>query len=383
MSSAKKTRLQRAMSMKAEGPSLTPIVRINPYIDYNELSAGDKTKYAKTAKDIMETKIIKCKTSQDYFKCMAAFREQRRQLALKGDYDGAERIDGYIRKLSDFFLENHMYTSKAELCAVSEFVFSTQRDTVSTISDQWDTKIENMKSQYKRELSNLERQNASKLEKFDNSHPDKLPIRYNKLSPDLLNLREQEKHLIGSRRFAEAKQYHKEYEKRKKEELANQKRQYFDDAEKRRAEIIKLGEKKVSALKDAWERKISEAQITKTHEITPHEKSYSYLERNVTHRKAEYIGQEDPIPPEVVFVANKVDPVELENSVNVFRSRNLVSFDKSITPRSVSHLATKPGRNLVGAERPVDYGVVDATNKSKTVCLKKQARAIDSRRWPK
>lgn len=383
MSSAKKLRLQRAMSMKATGPSLTPIVRINPYLDYMELDCPDKKKYLKTARDIYETAILKCKTNKDYFKCMASFREQRRLLALKGDYDGAARIDGYIRKLSDFFLENHMYTSKAELCAVSETIFSTQRDTVSTIQDRWDNKIDTMKTTYQRELADLEAENARKLAKFDNSHPQKLPIRYNKLSPELLNLREIEKHLIASRRFEEAKKIHQEFERKKREELNKQKRQYFDDSEKRRTEIIKLGEKKVNALKDAWERRISEAKITKEHEVTPHQKSYTSLERNVTRRKSEYIGQEDPIPEEVVFVARKVDPVELENSVNVYKSRDLVSFDKSITPRSVSHLAKHPGPNLVGAERPVEYGVVDATNKSKTVCLRKQARDLDSRRWPR
>jgi hypothetical protein len=58
-----------------------------------------------------------------------------------------------------------------------------------------------------------------------------------RLSPDLLDLREREKHLIGSRRFGEAAVLHKEFERRQQQELQRQSKEYFEKERNKRTNV--------------------------------------------------------------------------------------------------------------------------------------------------
>ena len=370
------------MSMKASGPSLIPIARTRSFIDYNELTASEKAKYSKNCEDFIKEQTIKCKSGQDYFKCMAAMREKRRLLALNNDFQGADKVDELIRQLSDYFIENHMYTSKVQLVDVVNYQLSSQRERLFNAEEKWENSINEAKEQYANELRQLEDSCSMNLERYDNSIPEELPAKYSKLSSDLLNLREQEKHLIGSRRFVEADKYHREFERRKEVELNSKKREYFESSEKRRKEIEVINAKKISALRDLWERRISELECSRDKEVAPLAKAVDALERKYSISKSEYIGQDDPIPESVVFESKQVPAPELKAS-GTFRSRDLVSFESSITPRNLSGIAGKPGKTLRGEERPLKRGVVGATNKKKADVLRKQGTVLDSSRWPK
>ena len=378
--STKAERLSRVMNMKANGPTLVPITRTTSFLDYNQLSASDKTKYSRNCDDYIRTQTIRCQSAADYFKFMAALREKRRLLALKSDYAGATQVDELIRQLSDFFIENHLYTSKAQLVDVVSYQYHSQRNRLMSLIQKWDDKINNAQSQYEKELRELENQCQAVIDKHDANIPSKLPVKYNKLSSDLLNLREQERHLIGSRRFAEAEQYHKEFEKRKEQELNNKKLEYFESSEKRRKEKEIANQKRISALKDLWERRISELEYNKNREVLPLERAIEALQRKYTIAKSEYIGEDDLIPEEVVFQSKELDASDLL-AQGTFRDRDLVSYETSITPRSVT--ARSPGRTLTGNERPIDRGVVGTTDKKRTTALRKQGTVLESSRWPK
>ena len=381
--STKAERKARVMNMQASGPTLVPITRTCSFMDYKQLSAGDKAKYERECDDFIRTQKIRCKTAQDYFKSMAALREKRRLLSLQTDYAGATQVDDLIRQLSDYFIENHLYTDKAQLVDVVNYQYQSQRSRLNGLIEKWDAQINNAREQYQRELEDLEDECQAVIDKHDSSVPQKLPVKYSKLSSDLLNLREQERHLIGSRRFAEAEQYHKEFEKRKEAELNNKKLEYFESSEKRRKEKEVANQRRISALKDLWERRIAELQFNRDKEVKPLEKAIESLQRKYALAKSEYVGEDDPIPEAVVFQANQVGNSELTMS-GTFRDRDLVSYEASpVTPRSVSSIKPVPGKNLVGNERPVKRGVVGTTDKKRTTTLKKQGTLLDSTRWPK
>lgn len=377
--SEEEARKERVMQMNASGPTLTPLTRTIVFKDFSSLSKDDVRKYDRMLEKFIRDGAVTCLNRNDYFKLMTVLRERRRLSILALDFKRCQALDDLIRISSEFFLENNMYKDKAELIQILEDQYSYEVNRLEEVYKKWTGVIEAMQKQFEDELSKLEEDYADQLYKYDTNVPTDLPIKFNKLSADLLDLREKEKYMLSAKRFVEAEEFHKEFERRKKIELNVKKEDYWVEYEKRRSELIKKHEKKINGLKTDWERKIKEKSYKQENEIKPIEKAVEYLQRKLTNAKSEYIGQDDQIPHEVVFprehlTTNSTDPWIGFNSGHIVSQENVLLG--GVKTRTMSK------DTLVGTSRDINRPVENISNKQKAHTLHEEARVFEADRFP-
>lgn len=235
-------RRARAMQMVAKGPTLTEIPNRGPeaYFEYNKMSASDKLHCESKISEMLGSKMIICLSTEEYFQMMAVIREKRCEALREKKFARSDELDELMRELSDFFLENKLYVSKAERVFAIQSQLDSVRRKLQKIEANWENTEMEMSEAKAAVFEDISNECEITLMKHDATIPAKLPPEFEKLSPETLNLYEQEKHLIGSRRYKEAALVHVEFLARKKKELEKQKDQYYQRFEKRRTQYLHL-----------------------------------------------------------------------------------------------------------------------------------------------
>lgn len=295
MRAAKSDRHRQIMAMKASPPSLSTAVRKTPYLDYQKLSLRDRRICDQLIDNFIQRDEIECLDSAQYFKIMIVLRERRRVLTLQNRLDDCFKIDECMQQLSAFFLENQLYTSKEEEVAAADAQLEAERRRLEVLEEQHAQNINALKTQQEIDTQRIKDMCEQRLNQYDGSIPGDLPIEFSKLSPEMLNLKEQEKHLIISRRFKEAAELHKEFEKKLKQEMQLNKERYAKSFEFKRKELETRNSKKLNAVDTRWSRKVSHAEFIASSEINPLRGGVNNLEHKLVSRKSEYIGEDDDI----------------------------------------------------------------------------------------
>ncbi|KAK8897122.1 hypothetical protein M9Y10_015056 [Tritrichomonas musculus] len=293
--SARATRRSAIMTMKANPPSLVPPVRQKTYIDYDSMSLADKNKCERLIEEFQRTGKIECPTRNTYFKLMVVLREHRRVASSEGDFVKAGEYDILIREISQFFHEADLYKAKAEECDVAESQMMTTRSRLVDVEDKWHNELDRLQTMSARATQRVNDFCDTQMYNYDNKIPEHLPASHSKLSPDLLNLKEREKHMIGCRMFKEAAELHKEFEKRQKVELQRRREEYFKSFEISRVALEKRTQRRRDACQSDWERKIQHAEHMMNKEVKPIQDSIGFMQKRLNSARAEYIGEDDPI----------------------------------------------------------------------------------------
>jgi hypothetical protein len=321
-------RRERAMSIGVEKPTLVPNVRTLTFMDYSSLTPADITKCDRQIEEFKRTGKIACPTSHGYFKILVVLRERRRLLSCAGNLEGAGEIDTLMRELSDFFLENKLYTGKAEKVDTHQGQCDSESQRLHERTWQWrddQTAICQKRDAVQQRIAESAK---SYLNSYDGSMPDTLPLDFTRLSADLLDLREREKHLIGSRRFEEAAALHKEFEIRQRQELQRRREEYFEHFEKERTALERRNERKKASSKDHWDNHVNHFTHEMNGELRPLRKGVGQLTAKVECSKAEYIGEDDPILRGESYLT------EARDGGNIYRRTRALT--RNIHPRSMT-----------------------------------------------
>jgi hypothetical protein len=281
--------------MDAIPPKLYPTVRQIPFQDYESLSAEDITKIDEQIERFKRTKMIDCPTNILYFKIMTVLRERRRVLATQAELMAADELDRFIREISDFFLEKVLYVCKADRVALIQHQYEYERNRLREAEEKWQNELKKLNDKKDREEGRTTAIGRRRLQKHDASMPSVLPVEFTRLSADLLDLRDKERHLMGSRRYEEAARLHREFLKRQEMELQRRREEYFDHFEHERSMLERRNEKKSFALDTNWSRKIGHFTDLMNRELVPLRKAVANLLHKLLAAKAEYIGEDDPI----------------------------------------------------------------------------------------
>jgi hypothetical protein len=249
-------RRDRAISMSADAPGLIPNVRAVPFIDYESLSDADIAMCDRQIEEFQDSCTITCPSSSSYFKIMAVLRERRRVLCANAEFEAAGEIDKLIRELSSFFVENSLYVAKAVRVAIAESQYEAERARLDELTLRWNRDLRALIQQRDAALGRTAEAGRTHLRNFDGAMPESLPPEFTRLSADLLDLRERERHLIVCRRFQEAARLHTEFMRRQKEELVRRREEYFAHVEKERSELERRNVCKTAAVTADWNRKI-------------------------------------------------------------------------------------------------------------------------------
>lgn len=358
--SKRAARRSAVMTMKANPPTLTSPVRTKTYLDYESMSQGDIKKCERLIDEFLRTGEIECPTKSLYFKLMIVLREKRRIVSSKGNFTKAGEYDNLIRQISNFFNESNYYKAKAEEvdAAQNELYYSQTRSV--EVEDKWTTQLSKMRSQSIRSIKKVNDFCDQQMENYDTKIPDTLPPEYSKLSPELLNMKDRERHMISCRMFKEAEELHKEFAKRQKEELQRHREEYFRSFEISRKLLEKRTNRKRTAIQSDWERKINHTEHMMNKELKPLKSSVNYLQKKVIDAKSEYIGEDDPI----LYDEKEIYNPRTYDVTNTIRTRG-------ITPKTItrSWKSIRPTTELV-------------TTKQMSATMQRKNRNFDSNRWP-
>ena len=356
---ARATRRDAVMSMRMNPPSLFPPARTKTYIDYESLTQADINKCNRMIEQFKRTGKIECPTSTMYFKLMVVLREQRRLASLKGDFNTANEIDQLIREISAFFYESDLYKGKAKEVSTYEYQYNQAQTRLVDLMETWNEKLDRMRNQSQKATRRMDDFVQTQLSNYDTKIPSELPAMYSKLSPDLLNLKDRERHMIGCRMFKEAEELHKEFERRQKIELQRKREEYYRSFEINRKALEKRVNRKREAVLSDWNRKIQHAEHMMNKEINPLKEGCGNYERKLIAAKAEYIGENDPI---------------LVNEKGFFSPTYRVSppiQTRGLVPRSMKH-----------STRLIQQPSEVTTTKKLSDTMIKQNRPYKVGRWP-
>ena len=276
-------------------PTLLPITRTFPFIDYEALSNSDKILYNKMAENFIETENVASLKSESYFKLMCVLREKRREFCLKFQTLLADRIDTLMQRLSVLFLERKLYNSKAEMVAAIKLQLEIEENQLKSMATMLHSDYANLLDAREKAINKVNAECEQRMSVYDNSIPEKLPPEYRKLSSELLNLRQVEKSLIGSRRYKEADKIHREFLKKQKQELEQQRIKYYQSFEKERKRIETRNKRATQAVVVQWERKVEKMKEEMENKLHAKRCAIDNLKHKLVSAEAEYIGEDDPI----------------------------------------------------------------------------------------
>jgi hypothetical protein len=320
-------RHERALGMSADNPTLVPNVRTLTFIDYQSLTPADVSKCDRQIEEFKRTGAISCPTSNAYFKIMVVLRERRRLLSSAADLLEAGEVDNLIREISDFFLENKLYTGKSDKVDTHQAELDTEAQRHRELEGKWGDDRCAIHQRRDAAQQRVADATAGHLSAYDGAMPAALPPEWTRLSADLLDLREREKHLIGSRRFQEADALHKEFERRQKEELQRRREEYFQHFEKERAVLERRNERRRRSVADHWGNHVDHFTHEMNRELQPLRKGVGHLTSKVACSKAEYIGEDDPILRDESYLT------EARDGGNIYRRTRALT--RSVHPRSM------------------------------------------------
>ncbi|OHT09548.1 hypothetical protein TRFO_21608 [Tritrichomonas foetus] len=361
LKSGRAIRKSKVMTMKANPPTLVPPVRQTSYMDYESLSPKDKAVCARMIDEFRRTREISCPNSALYQKLLCFLREQRRIAASQGNFNKAGEIDNFMRELSQFYHENSLFKAKAEEVAVAENQYMTEQAHLMEVREKWSIEVEKQRQHRDCAIKRIDEFCDQQMNDYDTKIPDTLPASHSKLSPELLNIKDRERHMIGCRMYKEAAELHKEFEKRQKEELQRRREEYYQSFEISRNLLEKRTNRKRTAIRSDWERKMNHTEHIRNKETRPLTAGVGYLESKLIDNKAEYIGEDDPI---------------INNEKAIYDSKTY-----RVSPPMMTRGVTP--RTMVSATRSLESPPQVVSTKKMSATMMRQNHKLDSNRWPR
>jgi len=354
------------MGSRALDPTLVPTVRQTPYLDFQALSPYDVSNGDRLIDEMVKSGEVRCLSTAEYYKVSIVLRERRRQAQCAANITYAGVLDHLQRELSSFHLESKLFKGKAHTVDAIEGQYLATLERLNQVERQRMSELDDLFAKRRKAFDDLLRSTTSRIQAFDSKIPDQVPPEFTRLSADLLDLREKEKHLLGSRRFEEAAQLHKEFRKRQFEELIRRREEYFLHMEKKRAEVVGLNKRELVALDTDWAERVALVKHRAGSELAPLREALARLLKKLVTAKAEYIGGDDPIL--------KLDP-------SLDGARTSGNQFKAVRPPGPKTHARSG--HLVGATRPWS-GLANQpmTTRQLSSTLSRSIAEPDGRRWP-
>ena len=361
MKAERAVRKERVMQMKANPPSLIPPVRQTTYIDYASLSDSDKELCRRKIDEFKRRGEISCPTESLYHKLLCVLREHRRVFSNQGNFSKAGELDKIMRELSQFFHENSLYKAKVNEVDTAEYQYRAVQGQYGEAAEKWNEKVERQKQLKERAVQRVDAFCDQQMREYDTKIPDTLPMSHSKLSPDLLNIKDRERHMIGCRMFKEAEELHKEFERRQKIELQRRREEYYTSFEISRKALEKRTNRKRTAIRSDWDRKLDHTNHMMKKELNPLSNSVGFLESKLIDNKAEYVGEDDPI---------------INREKDMYRSMSY-----SVSPPMMTRGVTP--RSMVNSTRSIEAPSQVMSTKRMSQTMLKQNHKLDSTRWPR
>jgi hypothetical protein len=217
----------------------------------------------------------------------------------KGDYVICQKLSDLIEKCNAKLLEFSFSGANTDKMATLQAQLQNARDDLAQAEQFWADLVAEFDTSRNERRRELIEKNREQLADFDDSYPDMLPVNFRKLSVGVLQLREQEKHLVETNRYQEAIHFHARSDGLEVSELDESRARFEGAFQLQRNQLTEQQESQLRCLTEYWQRRWEQLERNRDHELSARRQVVENLERRVAIVENEGIVPDNfPLPPE-------------------------------------------------------------------------------------
>jgi len=219
--------------------------------------------------ELIEGRAVSTIDTSMYRDIVRDLKLKKEQYLSEGDYRRSQKAEDIIQAINSMQYEK-VFTS---ICTDKISNLNKQRTDIEEDLKRKEAFWDNQKNMFDEEkivsLKKLEESHRVELEDFDKSFPEILPANFRKLSATVLQLREQEKHLVLTKRYDDAIAYKERADKLEAQELQMQRDKFNRAFHQRREQLISSHRIQMKCFEDNWRRKLEKLEKDRSCEIKP------------------------------------------------------------------------------------------------------------------
>jgi tetratricopeptide (TPR) repeat protein len=209
--------------------------------------------------------------------------KDRKQAALGcGDYAQSQALENLIQEANSRNLETtYQQMQNTRLTNLRVQLLKAKED-MDAAEEFWRQAKEQHEAEYAGNLEAMEEQHRSQLADFDSSFPETLPANFKKVSSTVLQLREQERHLVLSKRYEDAIQFRERADRLEERELKTQRDKFMVAFQAQRQQLVDSQNTQRSCFEKNWARKLERFEREKDHEMAVLGRTVANFEKKIT-----------------------------------------------------------------------------------------------------
>jgi hypothetical protein len=210
-----------------------------------------------------------------------ALKERKQAALASGDYAQSQALENLIQEANSRSLEaTYQQMQNSRLTNLRVQLLKATED-MDAAEEFWRQAREQHDAEHAESLDALSEQHARQLADFDSSFPETLPANFKKVSPAVLQLREQERHLVLSKRYEDAIQFRERADRLEEEELRMQRDKFMAAFQMQRQQLIDSQNTQRSCFEKNWTRKLERFEREKEHEMVVLRRTMANFEKKI------------------------------------------------------------------------------------------------------
>lgn len=215
-------------------------------------------------------------------------------LIAKGDYRNSQLLENLIQEANSLNYESEYRSIQNSKLTNLQLQLMQAKADYEAADNYWKEQKASQEAEYEDTLQQLEEQQAQQLQDYDNSYPEILPANYRKLSPVVLQLREQEKHLVLTKRYEDAIPFRERADRLEEQELEQQRVKFEKAFMDKRAQLVEAQNNQHLCFERNWQRKWERYEKERNHEISVLKRTIANFEKKIAEVD---LNPNEQIPP--------------------------------------------------------------------------------------
>jgi hypothetical protein len=210
-----------------------------------------------------------------------ALKDRKQEALVGGDYRQSQRLEDLIQEANSKYVEATYHSMQNSRLTNLRVQLLKAKEDLDAAEEFWRQAKAQHDDEYTTSLKALEEQHRQQLEDFDHSFPEVLPANFRKLSPQLLQLREQERHLVLTKRYEDAIPFRQRADKLEQEELDAQRQKFTTAFQGQKQQLVDTQNSQMACFRKNWERKLERFEREKEHEMVVLHRTIANFEKKI------------------------------------------------------------------------------------------------------
>ena len=234
-------------------------------------------------------------------KLISAMKDRKSIFIAQGDYRKTQQLEDLIQSGNSRYYEASYHSVQNSKLTNLRLQLLQAKSDLEAAEQFWREAKAQHDEEYTANLEAMEQQHRQQLEDYDNSFPEVLPANFRKLSVAVLQLREQEKHLVLSKRYEDAIPFRERADKLENEELESQRQKFLRAFNTQRQQLIETQDSQRRCFDKNWGRKLERFEKEKDHEV-------GVLKRTIANLESRIRNIEEETEVKTVTASGRVTP---------------------------------------------------------------------------